>query len=158
MEVDWGHFEEVVFRSASQVLRDFSAQHANEVFYGFFLDCNATYFEILGHLNTEELLREKANASKREYPDLYQKVSIEALIDELRWSGGDWGYFQLVNACGQDDAFDQLVAAMIRHFTLERRGSDTSVYENFLEMACRVAVRLERGNAFDGLLRTPGFR
>src|SRR5262249_17794522 len=70
----------------------------------------------------------------------------------------DWGYFQLFNACGQDDAFDQLVAAMIRHFTLERRGSDTSVYENFLEMACRVAVRLERGNAFDGLLRTPGFR
>lgn len=139
-------------------MREFAAQHEHEIFYGFFLDCNATYFEILGHLNTDVMLHAKAQASKLEHTELYKGVMIETLIEDFRWSGGDWGYFQIFDACGHDETYDRMIEDMIKHFTLTRRGIDSRIYEDFLDMACRVAARLERGNAFDGLQRTPNFR
>ena len=158
MRVDWDKLEATVTRSAKRALRDFAARHPDEVFYGFFLDCNATYFEILGHKNTEDLLRAKAAESKTSHAALYKGVSVERLVEDLRWSGGDWGYFQMFDACESTQAYGEMIGDMIEEYTFKGHGANEAVYDQFLDMACRVAVRLERENAFDDLKRTPTFR
>jgi hypothetical protein len=159
LEINWPKMEDTVVASAITCLRDFGQQHRDEVFYGFFLDCDAYYFQILGHLNTEDLLRKQATEYHRKHGrDLYQGWSTERLIEHLRWDGGDWGYFEVFEPCRCDGGYKRQIESMTDQFTNEGKGNDSTVYDRFLEMACRVAVRLEREAGFAALRRTSDFR
>ncbi|MCR9117243.1 MAG: DUF4303 domain-containing protein [bacterium] len=160
MEVDWTHAEDTIVTAAIKCFEDFAANHRDEVFYGFFLDCNATYFETLGHFNTAAFLRETALDYQTRNAELYPGWSVEQLEDELRWSAGDWGHFEVFNPCDYDEDYNQLVGKAISHFhSIPSDDMDhPTVYDRFLEMSCRVALRLESENAFKSFNTTPDFR
>lgn len=160
MEIDWTHAENTIVAAAVTCIEDFAAEHPDEVFYGFFLDCNATYFETLGHFNTEALLRKTALDYQTRNAKLYPGWSVEQLEDHLRWSAGDWGYFEIFNPCDYDESYRQLIEKAISHFHSipSDEMDEPTVYDQFLEMCCRVAIRLESGDAFKVLKTTSDFR
>ncbi|HQX49549.1 MAG TPA: DUF4303 domain-containing protein [Planctomycetaceae bacterium] len=160
MKIDWEHVENTIVAAAITCFEDFAAKHRNEFFYGFFLDCNATYFETLGHFNTATLLRETALDYQTRNAALYPGWSVEQLEQELRWSAGDWGYFEVFNPCDYDKDYNELIGKAISHFHSIPCDEmhEPTVYDQFLEMSCRVALRLQSENAFKSFNTTAGFR
>src|SRR5262249_31728377 len=102
--LDWPRFQQTLVQLVSAVLRWFAEGHSGELFYGLFFDCDAYYGAVLVHLNTTELLRKRAIAYKSDTTsvggiavpnDLYAMKTISELENDLRWSGGDWSYFDI---------------------------------------------------------------
>ncbi|MFN3148593.1 DUF4303 domain-containing protein [Bremerella sp.] len=160
MQIKWQHIEDLIFSSVLPCIQDFAEQHPDEVFYGFFLDCNAEYFDVLGHFNTPAMLHKTAIRYQTEYARLYPGWSVERLEDHLRWSAGDWGYFEVFNACDSNEEY-RLLCDEITDYVLDNsieETEETAIYARFMETCCRVAIRLERENAFQNLKLAPDFR
>lgn len=160
MEIVWSHVENTIVATAISCFKEFAAQHRDEEFYGFSLDCHATCFENLGHFNTEALLRETALDYQTRHAELYTGWTVKQIEENLRWEAGDWSYFEVFNPCDFDEEYNQLVLNAIRHFHPIPcdEMAEPSVYDKFLEMSCRVAIRLETENVFKDFNTTPQFR
>lgn len=160
MQIDWKYVENTIVATAKTCIEEFAAEHPDEVFYGFFLDCNASYFETLGHFNTEALLHEQALNYQEKHAELYPGWSVAQLEDHLRWSAGDWGYFEVFNPCDYDEEYGEFVMQAIEHYhaTPSDERSEPSVYDEFLQVACVVALRLAAENTFQALHTTKDFR
>jgi hypothetical protein len=147
-QIDWTEFEIALSRLIESELSKFSETHEDEVFYAFALDCNATYGDVLLCLNTPTALHETALAYHAKHPNR----SVDAEIDNLRWSLGDWKYqgFNL-NA----PTWTQQYSAALPF------GDELSMEEDieqFLVAACRAMIHAERKGAFANLSRTADFR
>jgi len=151
MKVDWEAAENELFAAIKNCVIDFAKEHPDEQFYGFFLDCNARHFEVLGHLNTESKLQERATAFREAWQDEHPDWKINDFIEHLRWEAGDWGYFEIFNAefdGGLTDALQEIAES----------GKPEKYRDQFLESCCKVVLRLDREDAFAGLKKTPNFR
>jgi hypothetical protein len=160
MDIDWSHFESLLFDLTSRDVRDFAAAHLNETFYGFAFDCNSEYGNVLLCLNTEADLQRQAESYKTENPDLYADETIDDIRAGLRWNMGDWKY-QDFNSKDFDKAWTSLESRVIDLCMDEEEDEETFMTPTqmqFMRSVCRVLVRLEHAHAFDCLSRTDDFK
>jgi Domain of unknown function (DUF4303) len=165
MDLDWENVEAVLLSLAKDDVIAFSKQHRGERFCAFFMDCNSTYGDVLLHMNTPSLLRQRAEEYKTKYAELYPLESIESLEDKLRFSPGDAGY-RILNLSEKwhDEAWWNKwnpISELVSNSTLQQ---DPSVYDNgtsietaFMRTCCRVLLALEREGLFLEFTRTPDF-
>ena len=111
-------------------------------------------------MNTNALLRRHAEdcqsgrRSSSAQP-LYPGLTIEQVMEELRWDGGGWGHFGIFP--GPD--FKEIAAA---HKALYEAGgaahAENALKDDFMLMACNAVVRIERCGVLDLFRRTRDFR
>ena len=152
--INWRKAETTLFELASDDLRAFAAAHPDEIFYGFFLDCNSFYGDVLLHLNTATLLHQRVKESKKNHPDLYKGIAVAQLEKERRWDAGSWGYFEINRPDSWREGWAPTAAA-INQLPDADKGKEFE--ERFMEMACRVLIRLESANLFDLFQQTDDF-
>jgi hypothetical protein len=142
----------MLFREGCTRFPQIATQHPDEEFYGVFFDCDVVYTGVLAHLNTNALLRQTAmecqSRKRRPAGPLYPGLSTEQVMEELRWDGGSWGHFEVFHGPN----FKEIAEAY------DRLQDESALKENFMRMACRAVVRMERSGVFDCLRRTSNFR
>ena len=143
--IAWVQLEEALARAIHSEIAKFAKAHPNEQFYGFALDCNAYYADILFCLNTPEHLETLA----KEYADSNEPSEIADQKKEFEWGLGDWKY----QGFNLDSTLWQSEMSLLDEFA-EHPG-DT---EAFLVTCCRALLAAERTGAFNQLRRTPEFR
>jgi hypothetical protein len=152
---DWKRIEETLRRASGEAIGEFAAAHPAESFYGFALDCNPDYGEVLLSLNTEADLA--ATAARR-----YAGWSPREIEGRLRWGVGDWRYhaFNTEPPCAEawDRAWSGTVDRILDAFAEAEDEEADDMEERFLVSACRVLLALEKDGAFDVLGRDPGFK
>lgn len=155
--IDWVELEERLFRLVVYETKAFAQTHQQEVFYGYGFDCNANYGDVLLCVNTEEALFKRA----RKYGKYSEgeKGSVKEWASDLRWSFGDWKYqgFNLESGKWQSEWGD--VNLLIEKAVTGLAYNDMrEITEQFMDMACRVLLRLERQNILACFLQSPDFR
>ena len=145
--VDWKALESALERAIVARVADFAREHSEETFYGFALDCNAYYANVLFCLNTPESL----DASIREYSKSDDPAEIDRQREDLEWGLGDWKYqgFNLDSPRWLEEM------GLLEEYAELPSDEDT---EQFLVGCCRALIAAERNGAFSPLNRTPAFR
>jgi hypothetical protein len=148
VSIDWLAFEkELAVAIEAQIWR-FAPKHIKEAFYGFGLDCNASYGDILLCLNTPQALAKSAATYLSHRPS----SSLQAETDSLRWALGDWKYHGFnINTREWPRHYG---AALSKSNELERRED----IEQFMVSACRALLRIERSGILSSISRTDDFR
>ena len=174
MKLSWPKTEAALFRLVVAEIEKLAKTYKGEPFYGFAFDCNSDYAEVLSSLNTESGLKESAaqaadpdDPQKKVWADIDKKLGLETKREtrppayfekERRWSIGDWKFM-----CFQSDAFEDAWAPykdVIEEAQFDSDDDETDpeeIKKKFMEMACRVMVKLEKTKALDGLPRTSNF-
>ena len=152
---DWKRLEETLRRASAEAIGTFASAHGGESFYGFALDCNPDYGEVLLCLNTEAGLARTAAGH-------YADWSPREVEGRLRWSLGDWRYhaFNTEPPCAEawERAWSATVERIQEAFAEAEDAEADDMEERFLVSACRVLLALEKDGAFDALGRDPGFK
>lgn len=160
--IDWQSIQATLFSLVRGDIEAFAPQHPFEQFYGFFLDCNSYYGDVLPCFNTPALLRHRAETYKNDLqsiagpavmPDLYASKTVPQIEDELRWSPGDWGYLQI----NRWDQWRNYWDTIFKSIEDARDEDESSFCERFMEMACRLLIQIEDSGVLSLLSRTPGF-
>lgn len=171
-QIDWSTLESTLFDLALADIAAFAKGHAAEVFYGFAFDCNADYGQAMPCLNTTEFHQAAIEGRNlpaeivASYEQWRKQLGLPAGTTpsaELRWSLGDWKYQDFSSSAFKTawERFERQVhdaAFPDVGYAEEKNEQDRDTQERFLESVCRVVVRLEKQNAFDGLKRTDDFR
>jgi hypothetical protein len=146
-EMDWRGFEDALTVAIENEVVAFAEQHRDELFYGFAIDCNAYYANILFCLNTPENLHESA----RHYAGSDDPDEIERQKEDLLWGLGDWKYhgFNLESRAWSRDV------PMLDEFAELPNEADT---EEFRVTCCKALLRAEAKGVFNALRRTADFR
>lgn len=152
LQVDWAAAEEMLVSEARLRFPEIAALYPNEEFYGVFFDCDVVYTCVQAHLNTNALLHEEAlkcqNPNNSYGSPMYPNLSIEEVIEELRWDAGGWEHFGVFPGPNFEDIAE----------AYDRLQDDSELMEPFMLMACRAVIRMERDGVFEPLRRTPDFR
>ncbi len=180
MNIHWTELEDRLYDLGAADIERFAAAHPTEEFYGFALDCNSAYGNVLLCLNTPKFLRAAISGSHLppEVKDGYEKAkrSIEEALGmkvyedesemapekreiELRWSLGDWKY-QGFNSDAFDSGWRSFEGAVHKCCVDEEEDEETFMtptQDHFMRMACRVLIRLESAGVFNTLNRTHDF-
>lgn len=147
-QIDWAGFEVALAELIETEISRFAAAHKDEAFYGFALDCNANYCDILFCLNSPTALRVTA----AEYHAKNPQSSLEGEMDALRWGTGDWKYHGFnLDAPKWEKRYKAALPVV----------GELSIAEDinqFLEAACRALIRAERSGIFSKLSLTEEFR
>jgi hypothetical protein len=156
--VDWARAEDAWFNAMRRGLVEVADKHSHEEFYGAFFDCNSYYIGFQVHLNTEAGLREKAKEYRMKHASLYPGWSVEQLMEHLRWSGGDWKYFEALTLPSSPEV--DLMHKQLTRSRDESREADVwqDFEERYMEMCCRVVIRLDKSGVFEEYRRTSDFR
>ena len=146
-DVDWHELETALTRAIAGQVAEFAQSHVDEEFYGFAIDCNGYYANVLLCLNTPDAL----TASARNYAGTDAPEVIERQMADLRWGLGDWKYhgFNLDSPTWPD------AVPMLEDFAELPSEADT---EQFIETCCRALLAAERQGAFSPLKCTADFR
>lgn len=157
---DWTRLENLWFEALFKGMSTTFSAFSDAGVYGVFLDCNSSSFYILTHLNTESGLLNTAVRYQRDNARLYPGWTVEQLVEELRWSGGDWSYFDAVRLPAMKELDDETLSLqdLISRLFKEDGKPWRELEEAFMVMCCRVTIRLQRSGVFDRLQRTPDFR
>ena len=147
LDLDWEKLEQALAYAIVSEVDSFSKEHPEETFYGFALDCNAYYANVLFCLNTPEDLEESA----REYSEEDTPSEIERQKADLEWSLGDWKY----QGFNLDSSTWKGMEPFLEEFAELSNEEDT---EKFLLTCCRALLSAETNGAFLPLRRTPDFR
>ena len=152
--MNWDDVAERLYDACVVAIESFAAAHGGERFYGFALDVNADYGEVLLCFNTAADLK---TTRAKHYPDW----SDDEVAQRLRWSVGDWRYhaFNLGEpyAAAWSRAWQQ-TQENIADAILDEEDQEEDPAEAMLITAAVVAVQLETNQAFDAVPREPGFR
>lgn len=159
-DVDWRAAEELLFSYCLAQFPEIAAKHPDEEFYGVFFDCDVVYTCAQVHMNTNALLRTHAERCmsedrQRDLP-LYAGMTLEEVMEESRWDGGSWGYFPMLAGPEFKD-----VAAAYQELLKTCEGSEGDLLplrEEFMLMACRAVVRIEKSGVFDLFQKSSDFR
>lgn len=187
MKIDWNELEDCLFNITVEQIKRFTSTHQDETFYGFALDCNSEYGNVLLCLNTPESLRQRSieyadNSTQPSWCDKFdrdfEEILREKIIDEpekttpeeeakkLRWSLGDWKY-QGFSWDSEDfeSGWDSFEQAVLDQCTEEQENDEedeetfmTPVQEKFMLSMCRVLIRLEGCKVFNTLKLTDDFK
>ena len=153
--VNWKRIEDTLRGASAEAIASFAAAHSTESFYGFAMDCNPDYGEVLLSVNTEVDLA--ATAARH-----YAGWSAREVEGQLRWGVGDWRYhaFNTEPPCAEawERAWSGTVDQIQEAFGEAEDAEADDMEERFLVSACRVLLALERDGAFDALRRDPGFK
>lgn len=159
--LDWQSTLATLFSLVHGDVEHFAANHREERFYGLFLDCNSYYGDVFVNLNTPDLLRKQAQTYKHDLqsiagpaatPDLYAHKSIGEIEEELRWSPGDWGYLQINRWDQWRERWEPVREA------IELVRDDDDLFDaKFMEMICRLLIRIEQSGVLNLLTRTTDF-
>lgn len=108
-------------------------------------------------MNTEDLLLKKIEQEKVTHAELYAGWSQEKLIESYRWSAADWGY--VISDCIERDRYEEMLkkSSEVWDSLPPHDDGDPKEYEQFNELICRVAIRLERAGVFDAFQKTSDF-
>ena len=147
VDLDWAKLEQALAASIASEVASFAKEHPEESFYGFALDCNADYANVLFCLNTPEDLEESA----REYSEINTPSEIERQKADLQWGLGDWKY----QGFNLDSTSWKGMEPYLEEFAELSNEEDT---EEFLITCCRALLSAETNGAFLPLRRTPDFR
>lgn len=159
--LDWPSIQATLFVLVRGDIEAFAPQHQSEEFYGFFLDCDSYYGNVLPCLNTAALLRHQAETYKHDLqsiagpavtPDLYASKTVAEIEEKLRWSPGDWGYLQINRRDEWRKRWDPMFKSIEN-----ARDEDESFCEQFMAMACRLLIQIEESGVLTHLVRTPNF-
>jgi len=144
-DLDWKALEDALTSAIVSQIARFAATHPDEQFYGFALDCNAYYANVLFCLNTPISLEKSARRYAES--DDPKKIAHEKKI--LEWGLGDWAYqgFNIDTPNWSSDV------PMLESFA-EIPGNE----EEFLVTCCKALIRAEKLGAFSVLKTTPDFR
>lgn len=96
-KLDWIEIESALHALAAKAIEDFAKQHTDEIFYALYFDFPERWSGIRIHLNTPQLLRNRAEEYIASNPEHYSRRPPEAVANDIRWEPGDFGYFD-VNA------------------------------------------------------------
>lgn len=140
---DWPALEAHLFAATTKAIAAFAKRHADEEFYGFCYDCNASYGQVLFCLNTpERLQRYEEERRQREHP--------RSALDG-KWSPGNWVYQEFAST-DRDKRWSARLKPLADDGMFEREPAD-----RMLESIARVACRLLDAGAFAPLRRTNDF-
>jgi hypothetical protein len=157
---DWNSIEETVFTLSQDHLKEFFKGHQAETFYGFCIDCNSTYGGLCLAMNSLEALSREAEKCCRDHW-FYAGKTLQQAEEELRWEIGAWSYFDLTNTETWHRAW-QPIYDMISALTSEQPESvyddGTDIEEVFMQMACRVLLRLDDAGLFQSIRKSADFR
>ena len=97
-KIDWDGVEELLVQEGVARFPEIAAKYPDEEFYGVFFDCDVVYMCAQAHMNTNARLREYAEecqSGRRSVSGqpLHPGLTIEQVMEKLRWDGGGWGYF-----------------------------------------------------------------
>ena len=158
-QIDWAAIEARLFELTCAESVRFSCGHTDEEFYSFAFDCNADYGQLLLCLSTKEHLRQEAESCQAKYADSCLNKPLADWEAELRWALGDWKYQGDCLGFGSDEfnaGWSECENLIVDSCWIDPC-DDRKVQLNFLNSACRVALRLEHDDAFSSLKRTPDF-
>jgi hypothetical protein len=146
-DLNWDGLEEALASSIESQIAQLVEAHPREAFYGFALDCNAAYADVLFCLNTPESLE----ATVREYAERHKAEDIERERGALKWGLGDWRY----HAFNLESVSWNTEVPVLGDICELSNPEDA---EKFLLTCCRALIRAEKAGAFQGLRKTPDFR
>jgi hypothetical protein len=144
-------------------LLEFAAAHSDERFYCLCVYFDGCYGDFLLYLNVPEKARETAIHTKESYREKYGRLAVKKIEAEVKWNCGDFKY-QYVN---MDETWESYWTPIKNSFSALRTQlyeqsseSDLSLEwgEAFGQMACLVALDLERSKALKSLPKTKDFR
>lgn len=163
MSIDWEAIEEKLFSLSVEHLRKFAENHSAEVFYGFSFTCGSIYGDVLMQMNTPELLRSTAEHYLIEWSQKHPERTLADWEDELRWSLGDWGYFEIADSEEWDREWGKNSseideAVMAQPESAWESTDKAAIPELFMRMVCRVLIKMEDWNLFDQFQKTEDFR
>ena len=149
MAVNWDALEEAAFQGALQDLNSFSQVHGEEQFYGLIFWCESV--EIFIYMPTEQLLRNEAAAIHQHNLENSFQVdkSLADIMEENRWGATQYCVSDFISL----DDYEVQIGSV----TEEDELSD-GFAERYLELLCRVALRIEASGALNAIQRTPDFR
>ena len=147
MPVNFEALEECAFQGTLRDLKNFAEEHQGEEFYGAIFWCESV--EIFTYMPTEELLRsEGTQIHQCNYEHLAGK-SVDELMEEGRWNATQY-------MASDHIAWDDY-ELQIRQVTEDDEQSE-GFADRYLELLCRVGLRIERSGVLDAFRRTPDFR
>jgi len=158
--VDWVAAENLLVREAEEQFPKLAAAHPDDEFYGVFFDCDVVYTTAQAHMNTNAHLRQYAERCQRgnrgpSGSPMYPGLSIEQVMEELRWDGGGWGQFGIFPGPN----FEEVVTEHKRLCAeVGAQKAEQSLKEDFMLMACRAVVRIDSSGVFEQFRRTKDFR
>lgn len=160
MTLDWDAIEETLFTLSRDHLQEFLKTHRDETFYGFCIDCNSTYGGVCLAMNTPELLTQEAQRCIQDHR-AYVGKKLQEVEDELRWEVSAWGYYDVSKTETWDRDWKPIYE-MISKLTSEQPDSayddGTDIEEAFMQMACRVLLKLETDEPFESMRKSTDFR
>jgi hypothetical protein len=156
--INWDKVEKTLYQITKENIIEISKEHHSKKFYAFALSINADYGEIMLALNTVESLKETAKDYFNRHPDQYG--SVEKAVKDLYWSIGDWNYEEENSEDFQDtwDYYQELISDESIDQDEELEGTENSINEKFLSLACRVAHKLDKEKVFNFLNQTSNFK
>lgn len=163
-KLDWQQTENRIYNAVIKYLEDFSTRHPDDAFYGFFIECQASSFQLIGRFNaTEPMRRDWSPTYPRRHPQHVAAWTLEQLEGKARWANRDWGDCETFDPRDYDAAYNQIATKVIEWADSfpgwkEKKEGTKTIADQFLLMACRVALRLENMNAFAQLNTTRDFR
>ena len=160
VEIDWPLMEKTLIDICLRDIKKFAEEHTDEEFYGFTLDCNSEYGDVLLCLNTKQDLRKQAEKYMKLHREWPENKTLEDIEQDLRWNAGDWKH-QEFNSKEFNSDWRIFAEFILDKVDSEEEDPDTFMkpsQEIFMGMACRVVFRLQSIGAFDCLNRTPDFR
>ena len=153
MEIDWENLEEVLYSLVKDELTIFTSKNSDERFCALCLDCNAHHGDVFLCLNTSEDRNERALYYKNSYPNSYG--TIEKALDMLLFSPADWKYYEINSRIW--DKWKEFKSKIEDAWLEEDDNDREDVFKQFLEVVCRVTIRIEGDNVLDRERRTDDF-
>lgn len=155
----WASIRALLTASSEAKLEEFASKHKKESFYCLCVYFDRCYGDFFLYLNVPEEARKTAERSKKLYPDMYKKKSVEQIEKQSKWNCGDFKY----RLFGEEDEgfarFWEPVKAAYE-WLVEQMSEQMSV--NFQELgisaACLTALDLEGSDVLKLIKKTPDFR
>ena len=147
MSVNWQALEEAAFQGALQDFKEFAQNHGDEEFYGVIFWCQT--IEIFTYMPTEALLREEATQIHECNYSQNVGKTVEDIMEEGRWATTKYCLSDHISW----DAYEEQISAVTEEDELAEGFED-----QYFELLCRVALRIEASGALDAFQRTPDFR
>ncbi len=157
MAATWEEFEAALTGFLEVQIEQFAVRYPEEVAYEFLVHCNAYYGGVFCYLKTR--LQNYGEPGVVRYPNFPDHPPREPEGLDYTLGDGEDGFDlndEIEENLDKDPRVDRWMADERQSATADDDDRMKFV-EEFLERACRVALRLERSGAFNILCREPSF-
>ena len=111
--------------------------------------------EMFVYMPTNELLREESERALRDHGDsIYKGKTLEDVMEESRWGATQY----MVSDYIDWDEYEEHIGELDDYAMAKLGNSGTREWEKFIQVLCRVGLRVQASGAFRQLNRTKDFR